>query len=187
MKQRKLSKRERARQESLRARSGQGTRRVRKRSSRGESVESAPRRRAPTRKCRKRAARPVLDTLSGLRSGQINPKSLSQADRLQCVEHLGLIGRSVPEIAKIVGKSDRTIRRYRAKIRARNALAPSPTFTRELVGDTVQRAYQSHSHLVQIAHDKSVSPRDRAFAAREAWKTWRDLIPPSQGAGLPVN
>jgi hypothetical protein len=85
-------------------------------------------------------AQPVLELIGKLKEGLIHGKSLSVAERRACVGYLTGESISIPEIAQLLGRDERTIQRDRASIRAQNALSVSPGFINEVAGEMLREA-----------------------------------------------
>jgi len=120
--------------------------------------------------------KPVYETLQKLKDGKIKPIGLSRSTIYLCVEALLLEGYQVSSIAKLLDKSDRTIRRYVSELRRMNALEASPSLTRVLLGEFLLNARNQYSRLKQLARVKDVSPSEKAKTEFLAWRVSRELI-----------
>ncbi len=57
--------------------------------------------------------RPILELIRQIKAGSVAPQHIATAERQACVMHLSAEGLSVPEIAQVLQRSDRTITRDR--------------------------------------------------------------------------
>ncbi|MCZ6652565.1 MAG: helix-turn-helix domain-containing protein [Planctomycetota bacterium] len=67
--------------------------------------------------------RPVLEVIRLIKAGSLDSRQLAAAERQACVMHLSAEGLSVPEIAQVLKRSDRTIARDRKAIQIGNKQA----------------------------------------------------------------
>ena len=114
------------------------------------------------------AERCVLDLIKDIKAKKLAPSSLNVEDRRACVEHLTAEGLSVPEIAKVLDRSDRTIARDRKVIQQRNALAHDPAFAGEIAGWLIRELENSIGRIRRAARSADASPAVRIDAER-AW------------------
>ena len=120
--------------------------------------------------------RPVLKIIQDIKSGTVDPKKLDRDVRKQCVETLMLEGYNVPQIAQIMGCSEKTIRRDIAQIRERNALAPSVDLCKRMVGDLLMKAEAHRVYLMRLARNPEGSISEKSQSEYLAWKVTEDLI-----------
>ncbi|MEO1584248.1 MAG: hypothetical protein AAFR96_06715 [Planctomycetota bacterium] len=117
--------------------------------------------------CKKsKAARPALDLLGGLQSGTISCESLDDAERLNCAEVLISRGSTSAEIEKILGVTDRTVRRYRNKIIERNQMNKSPELSDQIVGWAKAEMVASVQRLKRISQDRDTPHAVKVDAER---------------------
>lgn len=112
------------------------------------------------------SARPVLDLLAGIKSGAIAARSLSVDARRRCVECLMSEGMTTAEIAKLLERDDRTIRRDMEKIRRENAIACDGSLGPVLGGEMLREMRQSVGRLRRLGREKDVSVSDRIESER---------------------
>jgi len=88
------------------------------------------------------------------------------AERRACVGYLTGESISIPEIAQLLGRDERTIQRDRASIRAQNALSVSPGFINEVAGEMLREARGCAERIRRAARDRDAEPSDRIEAER---------------------
>jgi hypothetical protein len=113
-----------------------------------------------------RRAQPVLDLIGKLKDGAIQGKTLSAPNRRSCVDYLTGEGISIPEIAQLLGRTERTIQRDRAFIRAQNALSVAPGFANEVAGEMLREVRGCTERMRRAARDKEAAPSERIDAER---------------------
>jgi len=131
------------------------------------SIDSRPTHAEP----KARPGSSVLKLLKLVRSGSLSGKNLAMEDRLRCVEHLTGEGVSVPEIAELLGVSERTIARDRVQIRRNNALQPNSLLVSEIAGVVLHDAERAIGRMRRLARDPNVPPAVRLEAERLAVQT----------------
>lgn len=114
--------------------------------------------------------KPILSIIQDIKSGLINPQSLDQDIRRQIVEALLFEGYGISQIAQILNKSEKTIRRDVLQIRERNSLNPSPELAKQLIGELHLKSEIHWSSLMRIARSQEGSVGDRIQANYLAWK-----------------
>lgn len=128
-------------------------------------------------------AQPVLSLIQQIKDKRLSPAALGTEDRRRCVEVLRAEGYTLAEIAQILQKSERTIRRDVEAIRSEYALSPDPRLSERLIGEMGQQAETSIAHLRRIARESGASAMERAMAESFAWKVFKDLIEKYQSVG----
>ena len=68
----------------------------------------------------------VIDMVQAIRDGRLKGKQMTVEQRRRCVQYLGSEGLTVPEMAQMLGCSDRTIARDRSAIQEAMTLEPDP-------------------------------------------------------------
>lgn len=111
--------------------------------------------------------RRVLDLLRDLKQQRLNPRDINTEERQACVQHLGAEGVSLPEIASLLGRSERTIARDRRAIREDQALEHDPKLAGEVAGDLVAMATQCMARIRRITRDKESPPAVRVDGERQ--------------------
>lgn len=109
----------------------------------------------------------ILETLRGIRSGTLDPRSLDRPTRRLCVEFLFTQGKSVPEVASILKRSERTIFRDLDAIREANAIECDPRLVETFVGELVGEARRVVSELTKMSNNPAVQDGVRELAIRD--------------------
>jgi len=127
--------------------------------------------------------RPVLALLQQLKDGSLHARTLSPDQRQQCVEALLLEGYSVPQIAQVVDRTERTVKRDIVNIRSRNAPTPSPELAKQLIGDLFMRTEAHHARLMRIAGSAEGSAGEKAQATFLAFRVLKERTELLQSLG----
>lgn len=127
--------------------------------------------------------KPVLLLIQQIKDGLIKPATLTKEQRQSCVEFLVVVGYSISQIAQIVDRSEKTIKRDLADIRARNALNPSPELAKQIVGDLFLRTEAHHARLMRIAGGTEGSPNEKAQATFLAFRVLKERTELLQSLG----
>lgn len=127
--------------------------------------------------------KPVLTLLQQLKDGSVHPGTLTREQRQQCVEVLFLEGYSIPQIAQVVEKSEKTVKRDIADVRLRNAASPSPELARQLIGHFFMKWEAHQASLVRLARSQEGSVAERVQAERHAWDVLKGGIELLQSLG----
>lgn len=114
----------------------------------------------------RKRVQPVLELIGKLKEGVIQGKTLSAPNRRSCVDYLTGEGVSIPEIAQLLGRTERTIQRDRAVIRAQNALSVTPGFVNEVAGEMLRELRGCTERMRRAARDKEAAPSERIDAER---------------------
>ena len=126
---------------------------------------------------------PALSIIKKLQSGQLDGKLISKEDRQRCVEVLYLEGYAIAELAEILGKSEKTIRRDLEDIRKTHALSPDPVQAKEFIGEMVQSARIKQGRLERITKSKDASASEKAQAEYLSWRIVKEMIEKLQSLG----
>lgn len=134
---------------------------------------------------------PILTLIAQIRDKRVQAGLLSAEDRRRCVEVLRGEGYGIAEIAQILEKNERTIRRDLEQLRAEHALSPDPRLAERFIGQLVHEAETSMSRLRRIAREQGASAMERLMAESSAWKVFRELFQSLQSVGylprMPTN
>lgn len=125
----------------------------------------------------------VLDLIQGIKAKKLAAKSLNTEDRRACVEHLTAEGLSVPEIAKILERSDRTIARDRKVIQQVNALAHDPAFAGEMAGRLMSELDNSIGRIRRATRGSDVPPAVRVDGERACLEALCKIVERLQSMG----
>lgn len=125
----------------------------------------------------------VLDLLQQVRSGKVTGKQLPVASRRMIVSLLAAEGYSGPEIAKVLGVSDRTIERDRQAIRESLALQRDPKFVEQTAGRVANEAELVIQRMRRVAREKDVSPAVRVDAEHRCMQVLIESVRSLQSLG----
>ncbi|MEI6049562.1 MAG: hypothetical protein WCS03_11735 [Bacteroidota bacterium] len=134
-------------------------------------------------KNKKSSERPETIYIQGIQNGTINASSLPTKIIEQIIEVLTAEGSSPAQIAQLLDKTDRTVRRYIVEINKKNALTPNLELVKQLVGELVQKARISHTYLLRLARLKKGSIAEKVQAEFSAWRVFKELIEKLQSLG----
>lgn len=131
--------------------------------------------------------RSILSIIQDIKSGSISPKSLDKETRMQCVETLMSEGYSVPQIAQVLDRSEKTIRRDIVLVREQNSINPNVDLAKRLIGDLMMKAETHSSFLMRLARSREGSVGERVQAEYLAWKVTDEAMKLLQSMGfLPI-
>ena len=132
----------------------------------------------------KRRERTTMDLIRTLRDGTASGRKLSQDQRRSCVEMLALEGMQTSEIADLLGRCDRTIRRDLEQIRTENALHPSDELGPVILGEYRTRVETSVSRLHKLQRDQNATVADKISAVRSAAEIYDRFVERLSALGL---
>jgi len=129
---------------------------------------------------------PILSLIQKIKTGALKPENLSIEMRQQCVEVLYIEGWTINEIAQILCKCDRTIRRDLDEIREKRALTPGIDLAKQIIGEMVMKSRANQARLKKISREKA-SVSERAQAIYYAHRIEMDVVARLQTLGyLPL-
>ena len=117
---------------------------------------------------------PVYEMLKRIKEGELNPELLSRETRQTCIEALVGGGYSSGQIASLLNKSDRTIRRDLVELRKRNSISASPELTGMIGGELLNFARNQCCRLKQIARSKDIEAVERAKVELMSWQVFKE-------------
>lgn len=126
---------------------------------------------------------PVLSLIRKIQSGAVDPKLLPKEQRTSCVEVLFYEGYSVPEIAEILQKSEKTIRRDLDDVREKNAVKPDMKLAYQFIGEMVQIARSRQGRLERLSKSKDAAVSEKIQAEYLSWRVCKELIEKLQSLG----
>ena len=133
------------------------------------------------------ADKPTLTLIQRLKDGSLSPATLTKDQRQQCVEVLLVEGYSLSQIAQLIDRSEKTIKRDLIEIRQRNALAPSPELAKQLIGNFLIKVEAHQTRLMRLARGTDGSVAERAQAEYSAWRVLKESMEVLQTLGyLPL-
>lgn len=125
--------------------------------------------------------------LGQIKSGQIDPKTMSSRNRQVCVEALILEGYQNASVAQVLKVSDRTVRRDIQEIRRKNALEPSVDLAKQMIGQFFQKAMNHHAYLTRLARSQKATVAEKTLAETAAWRVLKECLEKLQLLGyLPL-
>jgi len=119
---------------------------------------------------------PAVQLLQQINSGLVDPKLLDQLSRQRCIEVMVAEGYTVPHIAQVLKRSEKTISRDLKDIHARHALSPDVEFAKQFIGQVFQKAMNHHDHLVRLARTQGATVGEKAQSEYAAWRVLRELV-----------
>lgn len=129
------------------------------------------------------AMQPVLDLIAAIKGRSVDPRQLSKEDRQRVVVTLRAQGMAVETIAKLLQRSERTIRRDITEIQSVHALEPSPDLLPQLAGKLMHDAELAQAHLRRLANEKGASVMERQMAVVASWRVQCELMQHLQSIG----
>lgn len=122
--------------------------------------------------------------LQKIKSGEINPKTLSKEERQVCVSVLTLQeGFTIAQIAQLMYCCEKTIQRDLGEIRKKNSLSPSLELAREIIGELFIKAQVHASQLMRFARSNEGLLGERVQAEFLAWRVRKELMEKLQTLG----
>ncbi len=128
-------------------------------------------------------ATPVLGLIRDIKEQRRHARGLSLEDRIRCVEVLRGEGYSIAEMAQILQRNERTIRRDLTRIREDHSLTPDPALAERMIGELLRQGEQSMAYLRKVAHEQSLSGMERLMAESSTWKVFREMFEKLQSVG----
>jgi len=130
---------------------------------------------------------PILSLLQKIKEGSMDPCDLERETRRSCVEVMFCEGYSEAQIAQILKRSEKTIRRDLADIRKKNAITPNVEQAKEIIGEMQQQVRTQISRLTRIAVSRESTETEKISAEAIAWKIRDDFTHRMQTLGyLPL-
>lgn len=129
------------------------------------------------------ARQSVHDHIAAVKSGAVKGSSLHPEIRQDIVEYLTSEGLGTAELSKLLGMTDRTIRRDLTAIRDRNALHADPELADRLAGEFVSEARRSMQRIRRTTGDKDAPHAARIDGERAICEIYDKLIGRLQSLG----
>ena len=126
---------------------------------------------------------PILTVIQQVKDGRVEPSTLTKEIRTRCVEVLWLEGYKVSEVAQILKRSEKTIKRDLNEIRDQNAISPDVDIAKKIIGEFLLKANNSYTHLIKLARSKEGSLGERAQTEYYAHMINSDTISKLQSLG----
>ncbi len=121
-------------------------------------------------------ARQTLDLLRGLQNGEVAAKTISPDDRRRLVVYLLGDGYSNPEMAQILGVTDRTIERDKKAIRESNAVERDPEMVSQMVGRLFGEAEHAMQRIRKTIRDRNTPKALVIEGNRHCYQIFSDLV-----------
>ena len=129
----------------------------------------------------------VLRNIQAIKDSRLNPKSLSELERQECVEFLSGEGYTQQQIGEVLTISDRTVRRDLEAIEERNALTPDINLAKRIIGSMFRKAVGHHRYLVRLARTSGASVSEKSQSEFLAWRVLKEMVEKMQSLGyLPM-
>ena len=128
-----------------------------------------------SKESKKKEDPPIVEILIKIKEGALDPSLLTRESRLACVEALVADGYGSSHIASVLKKSDRTIRRDLAEVRANNSVFASPEFSAMIAGELLLMARNQYARLKQIARSKEIPVEEKARVEYMSWLIFKEL------------
>ena len=112
----------------------------------------------------------VIDMVQAIRDGRLKGRQMSVEQRRRCVQYLGSEGLTVPEMAQMLGCSDRTIARDRSAIQEAMTLEPDPKLAGRFAGKLVAEAESAMARIRRFTRDREASIANKIEGERASFE-----------------
>ncbi len=126
---------------------------------------------------------PVIKILQQIKEGIIDKEKLPKEMRQECVEYLLSKFQSISEIALILGKTDKTIRRDKEEIDTKRSVKPSTDYSLKLIAELMRKANATQEHLMHLSRSDG-SLQEKTQAAFYIWKCTQEQMKILQSSGF---
>ena len=126
---------------------------------------------------------PVFKIIQEIKDGTREAKDLSKEQRQECVDSLDLQGYNISQIAQVLNRSEKTIRRDLQDVKARRSVKPSLELATQIVDNMIAKLEACQSHLVRLASSKEGSLQEKSQAIFYAGKMMLELTEKLQSLG----
>jgi hypothetical protein len=118
---------------------------------------------------------PAIKILQQIKEGIIDKEKLPKEMRQECVEYLLSKFQSISEIALILGKTEKTIRRDKEEIDANRSVKPSTDYSLKVIADLTRKANATQEHLMSLSRSEG-SLQEKTQAAFYLWKAIQEQM-----------
>lgn len=125
---------------------------------------------------------PNIGMIQKIKDEALDPRTLTIDERLECVEIL-LGNTSVPAMAQLLKRSEKTIKRDIEDIFNRNRLSPDTNLREKITSELVMYARIHRDHLMKLARLKEAAVSERSQAELSAAKVFLDMVSKLQDLG----
>lgn len=126
---------------------------------------------------------PVMELIQSIKDGRTDPQTLNKELRQRCVEVLMGEGCSIANMAQILKKSEKTIKRDVQEIREINALTPDIELVNKIAGEHLWYGHIHRNFLMRLARSKDGTVSEKAQAEYYAYLVGADQITKMQSLG----
>ena len=128
------------------------------------------------------AGLPAIKILQQIKEGIIDKEKLPKEMRQECVEYLLSKFQSISEIALILGKTEKTIRRDKEEIDAQRSIKPSVDYSGKLIAELMRKASATQEQLMHLARSPG-KVQETSQAAYYLWKAIQEQMKLLQSLG----
>ena len=125
----------------------------------------------------------VLSLIQDIKDKRVDPRNIDKDMRQLCVEMFMAEGYSKAQMAEILKRSDKTIKRDIDEVFLRNSVNPDQKFVELMAGRLLMAAEIHRNHLMRLARSKGSSVMERAQAEYLAFKVWPETVSKLQSLG----
>src|SRR3989338_2264560 len=126
---------------------------------------------------------PVFKIIQEIKDGKREAKNLSKEQRQECVDSLDLQGYNISQIAQVLDRSEKTIRRDLQDVKTRRSVKPSLELATQIVGNMIAKLEAAQSYLMRLANSKEGSLQEKSQAIFYAGKMMLELTEKLQSLG----
>ena len=126
---------------------------------------------------------PVFKIIQEIKDGKREAKDLSKEQRQECVDSLDLQGYNISQIAQVLDRSEKTIRRDLQDVKTRRSVKPSLELATQIVGNMIAKLEAAQSYLMRLANSKEGSLQEKSQAIFYAGKMMLELTEKLQSLG----
>lgn len=126
----------------------------------------------------------AIDLLQKIKAGHTGPTKIRVVDRRLVVEMLMTDGATVPEIAKIMDVSERTVKRDKQGIRAANAIERDPKLVGQMVGRLSTEADTATQRIRRAIRDPRATPAVKVDGEHRCYQIFSDFFRHLQRIGF---
>lgn len=136
----------------------------------------------PDEKDQINAELPAIKILQQIKEDLIDKEKLPKEMRQECVEYLLSRFKSISEIAHILGKTEKTIRRDKEEIDAQRSIKPSVDYSSKLIAELMRKANATQEQLMHLARSDG-KVQETSQAAYYLWKAIQEQMKLLQSLG----
>ncbi len=126
----------------------------------------------------------AIDLLQKIKAGHTDPESIRKVDRHLIVEMLMADCATVPEIAKILVVSERTVKRDKKEIRAANAIERDPNLVGQMVGRLSTEVDTATQRIRRAIRDPRATPAVKVDGEHRCYQIFSDFFRHLQRIGF---